>query len=73
MGRRTMAYRSKVKSQSAPRIVNAVWYVTKINHDNHFSWETQYLVMLEGNLCCAAHSKFVSRINDESTPCELEA
>ena len=30
----------------APRIVNDVSYVTDINHE-HFSWQVQYLVILE--------------------------
>ena len=30
-----------------PRIVNDVSYVTDINHENHFSWQAQYLVMSE--------------------------
>ena len=25
--------------------------------ERHFSWQAQYLVMLEGNLCCSAHCK----------------
>ena len=41
----------------APRIVNSVSYVTRINHGSHFSWQAQHLVMLEGNLCCSAHCK----------------
>ena len=40
-----------------PRIVNDVSYVTRIYHENHFSWQTQYLVMLEGGRCCSAHCK----------------
>ena len=39
----------------APRNVNDVSYVTRINHDNHFSWQVQYLVRLEGRTCCSAH------------------
>ena len=31
----------------APRIVNDVSYVTDIDHGNHFSWQTQYLVILD--------------------------
>ena len=31
----------------APRIVNDVSYVTDINHENHFSWQAQHLVILE--------------------------
>ena len=33
----------------APRIVNDVSYVTKINHESHFAWQAQYLVRLEGH------------------------
>ena len=28
----------------APRIVNNVSYVTRINHESHFAWQAQYLV-----------------------------
>ena len=31
----------------APRIVNDISYVTDINHENHFSWQAQYLVILD--------------------------
>ena len=31
----------------APRIVNDVPYVTKINHESHFAWQAQYLVRLQ--------------------------
>ena len=31
----------------APRIVNDVSDVTDINHENHFSWQAQHLVILE--------------------------
>ena len=41
----------------APRIVNSVSYETRINHESHFSWQAEHLVMLEGNLCCSAHCK----------------
>ena len=44
----------------ALRIVNNVSYVTTINHESHFSWQAQHLVMLEGNLCCSAHCNDVS-------------
>ena len=39
----------------APRIVNDVPYVTKINHESHFAWQAQYLVRLQGDACCSAH------------------
>ena len=31
----------------APRIVNSVSCVTRINHEIHFSWQGQYLVKLK--------------------------
>ena len=31
----------------APRIVNSVSCVTRINHEIHFSWQAQYLVSLD--------------------------
>ena len=40
-----------------PRIVNDVSYVTDINHERHFTWQAQYLVRLEGDVCCSAHCK----------------
>ena len=39
----------------APRIVNDVAYVTRINDTIHFSWQAQYLARLEGDACCCAH------------------
>ena len=41
----------------APRIVNDVSYVMRINHEIHFAWQAQYLVRLEGVDCCSAHCK----------------
>ena len=41
----------------APRIVNDVPYVPKINHESHFAWQAQYLVRLEGDACGSAHCK----------------
>ena len=41
----------------APRTVNDVSYVTRINHDSHFSWQAQYLVTLEDDTCCSALCK----------------
>ena len=34
-------------SPVAPRIVNDVSNVTDITHDSHFSWQAQYLVILQ--------------------------
>ena len=39
----------------APRIVNDVSYVKRINHESDFPWQAQYLVMLEADSCCSAH------------------
>ena len=33
----------------APRIVNSVSCVTRINHEIHFSWQAQYLVSLDND------------------------
>ena len=41
----------------APRIVNDVSYVMRINHEIHFAWQGQCLVRLEGVDCCSAHCK----------------
>ena len=41
----------------APRIVNDVSYVTRINHEIRFAWPAQYLVRLEDDSCCSAHCK----------------
>ena len=39
----------------APRIVNNVSCVKRINHDFHFSWQAQ--VRLVNDSCCSAHCK----------------
>ena len=44
-------------SAVAPRIVNDVSYVSRINHACHFAWQAQYLVRLEYESCCSAHCK----------------
>ena len=41
----------------APRIVNDVSYVRRINDEIHFAWQAQYLVRLEGDSGCSAHCK----------------
>ena len=41
----------------APRIVNDVSYVSTINRDSHFAWQTQYSVRCEGDACCSTHCK----------------
>ena len=33
--------------------------MTKINHESNFSWQPQYLVRLEGNICYPAQCKYV--------------
>ena len=30
----------------------------RINHEVHFAWQAQYLVKVEGDSCCSAHSKW---------------
>ena len=54
----------------APRIVNNVSYAIRINHDSHFAWQVQYLVMMEDDNSCSAHCEYnvsyVTGINDES-------
>ena len=41
----------------APRIGNDVSYIAQIIDDVHFAWHAQYLVRLEGDFTCSAHSK----------------
>ena len=41
----------------APRIVNSVSCVTRINHETHFLWQAQYLVSLDDDTCCSAHCR----------------
>ena len=42
-------------SAVAPRMVNGVSNVSRINPETHFSWQAQYLVELEADSCCTAH------------------
>ena len=53
----------------APRIVNSVSCVKRIQHEIHFSWQAQYLVRLEDVACRSAHCKYsvscVKRIQHE--------
>ena len=55
-GRRSIWLRWRV-TPVAPRIVNDVSYVTRINPENHISWQAQYLATLEDDTCCSAHCK----------------
>ena len=41
----------------APRSVNDVSYVMRINHEIRFARQAQYLVKLEDDSCCSAHCK----------------
>ena len=41
----------------APRIVNSVSCVKRINDESDFSWQAQYLVSLDNDTCCSAHCK----------------
>ena len=53
----------------APHIVNNVSYVTRINHESHFAWQAQYLVMLEVTPVAPRivnNVSYVTRINHES-------
>ena len=45
------------QSLVAPRIVNSVSCVRRINHEIHFSWQAQYLVSLDNDTCYSAHCK----------------
>ena len=41
----------------APRIVDSLSCVTRINHEIHFLWQAQYLVSLDNDTCSSAHCK----------------
>ena len=43
----------------APRIVNNVSCVKRVDHDHesYFSWQAQYLVSLDNETCYSAHCK----------------
>ena len=41
----------------APRIINSVSCVTRINHEILFSGHAQYLVSLDNDTCYSAHCK----------------
>ena len=41
----------------APRIVNSVSCVKRIQHEIHFAWQAQYLVRLGNVACRTAHCK----------------
>ena len=41
----------------APRIVNSVSCVTRIDYECRFVWQAQYLVSLDNDTCCSAHCK----------------
>ena len=41
----------------APRIVNNVSGVSRINDECYFSWQAQYLVTLDNDTCYSAHCK----------------
>ena len=45
-GRRSISWTCRL-TFVAPRIVNDLSYVTRINHEIHFAWQAQYLVKLE--------------------------
>ena len=56
-GRRTIWWSWRV-TLAAPRIVNDLSYVRRINHEIDFAWQAQYLVKLEGDSCSYAHCKW---------------
>ena len=56
-GRRSIWWGWRVTSL-APRIGNAVSYVTQIIDDTDFVWQAQYLVRLEGGFTCSTHWKW---------------
>ena len=50
----------------APRIVNDVSCVTRINHGIHFAWQAQYLLRLEVDFAWSAYDvSYEARINHE--------
>ena len=44
-------------SAVAPRMVNDVSNVSRINPETHFLRQAQYFVKLEDDACCSAHCK----------------
>ena len=42
---------------AAPRIVNDLSHMRRINHEIHFVWQAQSLVKFEDDSCCYAHCK----------------
>ena len=46
----------------APRIINDVSYVLRINDEMHFACQAQYLVKLEDDFGCSAQCKCLRRI-----------
>ena len=56
-GRRSIWWHWRV-TVVAPRILNDVSYVTRINHEMNFAWQAQYLVNLSCDFCWSAHCKW---------------
>ena len=54
----------------ALRIVNDVSRVTDINHENHFAWQAQYLVRLEGDAC--AGDVFAQLLDIYGVDCDFD-
>ena len=52
-GRRGI-WRSWIVIPVAPRIVNDVSHMRRINHEIHVAWQVQYLVTLDCDSCCSA-------------------
>ena len=62
----------------APRIVNSVSCVTRINHAIHFSWQAQYLVSLDNDTCYSATPRIVNSVScvkriDHESHCAWQA
>ena len=52
-GRRSI-WRGWRMSPVAPRFVNDISYLSRINHESHFAFLAQYLVTLDDDFCCSA-------------------
>ena len=56
----------------APRIVNDVSYVMRINHEIHFAWQVQDFVKLEGDSFCYTHCKITFQSSTGVVLCSTE-
>ena len=67
-GRRNIWLRWRV-SPVAPRIVNGASYAMGINHESHFSWQAQYLVMLQSHFSWQAQYLVKFWVDSRSVKC----